>query len=259
MFPFFTLPFTEIRIYTFGLGLVIAFACLSYMIAKMCKKSWLNSNFFIGNALLFVFSTFFFSRLIFVIAEWRDYKYLVEDRLLNFFIMTDYNMSFVGGVLWFFLALSYKLYRYQQPKEKYLDVLVLSFLFSAIVGYIAAFLGGQIYGTPTNLPIGIVYRWDASNIPYTSAIIPLALFYSLGSFILFSALYILKEALKIPGFIGYMGIGIFSILLFCGEFFSGNEDIFRLYSGLNLTQISALIGIFIAGKWLKRQIAPNHL
>lgn len=65
----------------------------------MSKKVGVNENFFIGNILLFVVSTFLFSRLLFVIAEWRDYKYLVEDRFVNFFIMTDYNLSFVGGVI----------------------------------------------------------------------------------------------------------------------------------------------------------------
>ncbi len=168
--------------------------------------------------------------------------------------MTDYNLSFVGGVLGFLLVLFYKLYRYQQPKEKYLDVLVVSFLFAAIIGYVAAFVGGQIYGHPTSLPIGIVYRGDSVNIPYTSAILPLALFYSLGSFILFSGLYIAKEMFKIPGFIGFMGIALFSLMLFVGEFFSGNEDILRLYTTLNLTQMSALIGLFISGRWLSQQI-----
>jgi prolipoprotein diacylglyceryltransferase len=149
------------------------------MLNKMCKKTKVNQNFFAGNALLFVASTFFFSRLFFVIAEWRDYKYLIEERFLNFFLMTEYNMSFIGGVVGFLLVLIYKLYRYQQTHEKYLDVVVVSFFFAAIIGYMAALLGGQIYGKPTSLPIGIVYQGEDMNIPYTSAVIPLAFIYLL--------------------------------------------------------------------------------
>lgn len=224
------------------------------MLNKMCKKTGVNQNFFAGNALLFVVSTFLFSRLLFVIAEWRDFKYLIEDRFLNFFLMTDYNMSFIGGVIGFLLVLIYKLYRYQQSHEKYIDVVVVSFFFAAIVGYLSAMLGGQIYGRPTSLPIGIVYQGEDMNIPYTSAVIPLALFYSLLSFLTFSILYILKEMYRIPGFVGYVGIGLFSTFLLVGEFFSGTEDIAYSMTGLNITQFGAITGIFFSGIWMIKQI-----
>lgn len=61
----------------------------------MSKKTGVNQNFFAGNALLFVGSTFLFSRLFFIISEWSDYKYLIQDRIVNFFLMTDYNLSFI--------------------------------------------------------------------------------------------------------------------------------------------------------------------
>lgn len=228
------------------------------MIKKMSKKTGVNQNFFVGNILTFVLTTFLFSRLFFVIAEWRDYKYLVEDRFINFFLMTDYNLSFVGGVTGFMLVLFYKLYRYQQTHEKYMDVVVVSFFFAAIIGYLAALFGGQIYGRPTSLPIGIVYQGDDVNIPYTSAVLPLALFYSILSFATFTILYIIKEMFKIPGFIGYLGIGLFSVFLFVGEFFSGTEDIFHSWISLNLTQLGAMIGIVISGLWLFKQIRKIH-
>lgn len=92
------------------------------------------------------------------------------------------------------------------------------------------------------------------NIPYTSAVLPLALFYSLLSFLTFTILYIIKELFKIPGFIGYMGIGMFSVFLLVGEFFSGTEDIFHSWIGINLTQIGSIIGILISGTWLLKKI-----
>lgn len=168
--------------------------------------------------------------------------------------MTDYNLSFVGGIIGFMLILFYKIYRYQQTHEKYLDVVVVSFFFAAIIGYLAAMLWGQIYGRPTSLAIGVVYQGEDMNIPYTSAVIPLALFYSLLSFLTFSTLYILKEMYKIPGFVGYVGIGLFSTFLLIGEFFSGTEDIFHSWIWMNLTQIWAIIGIVLSGIWLYKQI-----
>lgn len=254
MFPFFSIPFTEIRVYTFWLGLTISFICFIYMLKKMSKKVGVNENFFVGNILLFVISTFVFSRIVFILAEWRDYKYLVQDRLLNLLIMTDYNLSFVGGVLGFGIILFIKLRQYQQPHERYLDTVVSSFLFAWVIGYIAAFLWGQIYGRPTSLPIGIVYQGDDANIPYTSAVVPLAPLYAIASFIMFSVLYIVKELFKIPGLIGYLWIWLFSIVLLLGEFFSGTEDVMRSWIWLNITQVAAILWILLSGKWIWKQI-----
>jgi len=228
------------------------------MLKKMSKKTGVNQNFFAGNALLFVVSTFLFSRLFFVIVEWRDYKYLIEDRFINFFLMTDYNFSFIGGVFGFMLVLFYKIYRYQQTHEKYLDVVVMAFFFAAIIWYFSALFWWQIYGRPTSLPVGIVYQGDNMNIPYTTAVIPLALIYSFLSFVTFTILYIAKELFRIPGFIGYMGIGMFSVFLLIGEFFSGTEDIFRITLGVNLTQVGSIIGILISGIWLLRKIQKTE-
>ena len=73
--------------------------------------------------------------------------------------------------------------------------------------------------------------------------VPLAIIYAVGSFLLFSVLYILKELVKIEGLIGFIGVGLFSIMLLIGEFFSGNDDVFTPFIHINLSQIGALLGI----------------
>ncbi len=150
--------------------------------------------------------------------------------------MTDYNLSLFGGIIGFMGVLIYRLTRYSQKNEKYVDAVVIAFIFAAIVGYIGAFLGGQIYGRPTSLPIGVIYSENV-NIPYTSAILPLALLYSLGAFIIFSGVYISREFLKISGMIGYLGVALFSLMIFVGDFFSGNTDILKDSLGLGFNQI----------------------
>ncbi|MFZ4462104.1 MAG: prolipoprotein diacylglyceryl transferase family protein [Patescibacteria group bacterium] len=246
MYPEIILPFLDIKIFTFGLSLSIAFGLFFFMLYKLSIKTGINSNFFFGSALPLIISTFIFSRLIFILSQWRDYKYIVSDKFLHFFLMSDYNLSFIGGVIGFVIVLGYKLIRFNQPQEKYVDTVVLAFLFAAVIGYIGAFLGGQIYGRPTSLPIGIIYKNESANVPYTSAIIPLAILYSIGSFFLFSALYILRELIKVEGFLGYVGIALFSLMLFIGEFFSGSDDTLSNLITLNFTQVGALLGLIFA-------------
>lgn len=217
------------------------------MLHKLSTKTNINSNFFFGSALSLVLSTFLFSRIVFILSNLRDYEYLGNTQFFqNFFLMNDYNLSFVGGVLGFVLVLAYKLFRFNQPKERYIDTVVLAFFFAAIVGYIGSFLGGQIYGQPTDLAIGVIYKGENIVVPYTSAIIPLAIFYSIGSFALFSSLYIIRQIIKIDGFVGYIGIAIFSVMLFIGEFFSGTDDSLSSYIYLNLTQLGAIVGVLFA-------------
>ncbi len=251
MYPEFSLGFLDIKIYTFGLALSIAFGCFFYMLHKLSLKTGINPNFFSGSVFSLVVSTFFFSRIVFVLSNLRDYEYLRWFQFIqNFLFMHDYNLSFVWGVIGFMAVLSYKLLRFGQSSNRYIDAVVLSFFFAAIIGYIGAFLWWQIYGRPTDLPIGVIYKWESLAVPYTSAIIPLAIFYALGCFLLFSLLYIFRQIVKLDGFVWYIGIALFSIMLFIGEFFSGNEDTLSTVLYFNLSQIGAMIGILFATRWL---------
>ena len=101
MYPTISLPLFDIPLHTFGLFLVIAIVCFAYMLQKMCKKVSINPNFFLGSALAFVLTTFLISRLVFVILEWRDLQDIIQDNLFNFFVMSDYNMSLMGGIIGF--------------------------------------------------------------------------------------------------------------------------------------------------------------
>lgn len=184
---------------------------------------------------------FFFSRLFYIIAEWRDFQFLWSQGILKFLLMSDYNFSLTGGILGFMLVLFFQLKRFKISSRKYMDVIVLSFLFAAVIGFIGAFFGGQIYGKPTDSFMGITAPSDSSNTPYTSPTFPLALFYSLVSFLLFFCLYLVRKFMKVEGFVGYIGILIFSIILFSAEFYSGGTDIFKAYVFFNLNQIGALL------------------
>lgn len=95
MFPIIPIPLLDINLYTFGLFLIAALGAFVYMLQKMCRKLDINPNFFLGSALTFVLATFLGARGFFVLLEWRDYEFIVRDHLLNFFVMTDYNLSLV--------------------------------------------------------------------------------------------------------------------------------------------------------------------
>ncbi|MDD2916327.1 MAG: prolipoprotein diacylglyceryl transferase [Candidatus Gracilibacteria bacterium] len=239
-----------VTIFTFGLALSISFILFFFMLYKLSEKFGINANFFLGNALWFFLSMFIFSRLFYIMAEWRDFQFLWSQGILKFLLMSDYNFSLMGGILGFMIILLIQLKRFKISTRKYIDAIVLSFLFASIIGFIGAFFGGQIYGRPTDSFVGISATSDMSNTPYTSPMFPLALLYSTVSFVLFFCLYLVRKFTKIEGLIGYIGILFFSIILFSAEFYSGGTDIFKAYVYLNLNQIGAILLCILGSRGL---------
>lgn len=242
----------SITIYTFGLALSVSFILFFFMLYKLSEKFGINANFFLGNVLSFFLSTFIFSRFFYIIAEWRDFQFLWSQGILNFLLMSDYNFSLMGGVFGFMLVLLFQLKRFKISSRKYIDAIVLAFLFASIIGFVGAFFGGQIYGRPTDSFMGIASTNDMSNTPYTSPMFPLALLYSFVSFTLFFCLYLVRKFTKIEGLVGYLGILLFSIILFSAEFYSGGTDIFRAYVFFNLNQIGAALLFLLGARGLYR-------
>ncbi|MDD5197909.1 MAG: prolipoprotein diacylglyceryl transferase [Candidatus Gracilibacteria bacterium] len=241
-----------ITIYTFGLALSISFILFFFMLYKLSEKFGINANFFLGNVLWFFLSMFVFSRLFYIVAEWRDFQFLWSQGILKFLLMSDYNFSLMGGILGFMVVLLFQLKRFMISSRKYIDAIVLAFLFASIIGFIGAFFGGQIYGRPTDSFMGIAATSDGSNTPYTSPMFPLALLYSFVSFFLFFCLYLIRKFTKIEGLVGYIGILLFSIILFSAEFYSGGTDIFKAYVFFNLNQIGSVFLFFLGAHGLHR-------
>ena len=251
MYPSFTL--FGVTVYTFWLALSASLGLFIWMLYRLSLKFGINTNFFLGNILFFFLSSFLFSRIFYILAEWRDYKFIFSEGVFKFFFMSDYNFSLIWAFFWFLLVLYIYIRKFKLSSNKYIDAVILSFLFAAIVWFLWAFLGGQICGKPTDLSIGISYvNFPDSKCPFTSPTFPLALIYTIISFLLFSALYIVRQFINIEGFVGYIGILIFACVLFIGEFFSGNMDIFRSFIPLNLNQIGAIVLLLIGIRWLRR-------
>ncbi len=218
MYPSFTI--FGITIYSFGLALSFSFLAFFGLLYHLSLKIGIHTNFFFGNVLAFFLGSFVFSRLFYIVAEWRDFKYLfLEGKgVLEFFFMSDYNFALMGGVFGFFLVLLIQIRRFRLSGNKFIDTVVLAFLLASVIGFIGAFLGGQIYGRPTTLPIGITYHHSAIN-PYTTPVFPLALMYAAAAAILGAGLYVLRLFVRIDGFVGYVGMALFATVLLGGEVF----------------------------------------
>lgn len=87
-----------------------------------------------------------------------------------------------------------------------LDIITLSLLLAGVAGYIGAFLGGQVYGVPTDLPIGVTYTSSDANVPFIRPIIPLALFYALFCGVQLAILYVFRRISSVDGLSGMLAL-----------------------------------------------------
>lgn len=259
MYPY--IKIGNFTFWTFGITLSLSLILFFWMLFKTTKKNGININFFILWFFGFFISTFIFARLFYVIAQWRDFEFLLDEPLRSsipkFLLTSDYSMSLMWWIIWFVLVLIIKIKKYHLNIEKYLDCIVLSFFFAAILWYFWAFLGWQIYGKPTTLPIWITYNSSDANIPFYGEVFPLAIIYSIVSFLIFVFLYMQRIITKADWKVWYLGIFIFSIALFVLEFFNWDIDIFESFIKLDMNQLWAIILFLISFRWLKKVKKQN--
>jgi len=183
------------------------------MLKKLSRKIWIDAWFFLNRMIWFFISVVVFSRLMYIISDWHDMKYIKDP--VEFFIMSEYNFSLYGAIIWFLCMLLYSLKANKLKWDKYVDISVLSFLFTAIIWYIGAFFWWQVYGWETNLWIEVLY--NNPIVPSAVPLFPLSLVYAIGSFVLFSILYSLFMFINIRWLVWYMGFISFNAMILIWE------------------------------------------
>lgn len=66
-----------------------------------------------------------------------------------------------------------------KDRLRYFDAIAWAFLYSALLGYFATLLGGQIYGVPFDSFISITYTHRESIVGAVSSLFPLPILYIL--------------------------------------------------------------------------------
>ena len=136
----------------------------------------------------FTLSIFFFSRIFYILADWRTEKFLFIDLfqtgdilafLKQFFITDNYSLSFAGGVVGFLIVFFYKTASRPRERAKYWDCIIPAFLIAASIAYLGTLLGGQLYGKVMDTIISIHYTNIDSIVPFQNPTFPLPVIYSI--------------------------------------------------------------------------------
>ena len=207
------------------------------MLKKLSVRFWYDYRLFYQSILWYFSSTFLFGRLFYVISQWYDMRHI--DNFFDFFITSDYHFSLFWAIFWFLSVLFFHTKLLKRNFSKYLDGVILSFLFILIFGFVGSFLWGQVFWGATSFWIEIPYEYNGEN-NLVWELFPLPLLYSGLFFLVFSGLYIWSLYIKIRGIIWYVWLGLFSAITLWLEVFSWKQDVFKRLIDINLSQIGAI-------------------
>jgi len=226
-------------------------------------QKWLVKHIF-SDVVSYTISIFIGSRLLYIISEWRDEKFIFLNLIewkgfWNFihklFVAWEYNLSLAGGIIGFIIIFFIKNRKTSNHDiHQYIDILMYAFLIAGMIGYIWALFGGQIYGIPADSWISLVYNDKNSIVPFRNPVLPLPILYWIWCGAIFLFLYRFGTTKNVPnGWVGYMGIWLYAIMVFLGEFINGSSDMLSSSSlHININQLLSLFLIGYSLTWLSK-------
>lgn len=250
MYPI-LLQFGSITIYSLWFFIALAFFSSLLIINKLAKSRLIKLSFLAENSLLIFFCGLIMARLVFIIYNFGTFWDLIiqQGHILEIFYIWDKGLSIWGALLGITLSL-YLLCR--KNKEDFLawcDIIIVSILIGMFFANIGAFLDGQNYGAPTDLPWGIIVETSQYAVP----IHPVQLYATLYSGLIGLILLLIfnMEQLKKSGGITWLGLSAFCFFRFLEEFIRGDEANL-IFNIMREAQLYALIGLFFGSFMLYR-------
>ena len=247
-----------ISIQTLWVFAVAGILVASYLAIERLKRARVNFTLLIQYSSFFLIWSLIGSRIVYFLSHTDAYLPGLDLRTIgNFFAIWDQGFSFWGASIAFVIAMIYKLRKSEANVWKWADALSVPFLVGVCVGLFGAFLAGYSYGTPTNLPWGILY--ESYNVKYTVPVHPVQLY----EIFLIGILFMGKKHLsKKTSFFEkdgntalYFG-SLYFLLSFILEFLRGDDTLLIL--GIRVTHIGFLFFTLLCAYTLYKRLKPKH-
>lgn len=140
MYP--TIELLGFKIYVFGVLLSITWLLFVTLLHHFSWREGFTRPIFSDRAIIyFTISMFFFARLWYLLAEWRDEQFILmelgDGNILEFaklfFMPENYHFSLFGGVFGFLVVFFWKTREAPKERPRYFDAITWAFLYSAIL------------------------------------------------------------------------------------------------------------------------------
>ncbi len=248
--------FGSVTIYSLWFFVTVGFVVGSIVFTNLCKHNRVAINLFTENAFSIFLTGLIFGRLTYILFHWSFFffSYGMQE-WLGLFGIWDKGFSFWGTLAGVLFALYRKRNSTEEPIMALIDQLVPAVLVGMMFGEFGAFLDGSLYGSPTTLPWGVVFK--SAYVKYISPIHPTqiyALIYTTLTMILMLHLLKKSRSATVHGIVTEICITIMSAFFFIEEFFRGDE-VFTVF-GIRIGIYTSAV-IFICGTLMLRKRIVN--
>lgn len=257
---------THFTIYSLWLFFIISFIIGCFVLYNLIQASRLDISFLTKNSGKLAVSSIITSRF-FAILSNPSYFYRVTDEggldifstIWGVITIWDKELSFWGavlGFLFFFIKLAK-----DKGKEfaKWSDIITISTLAGIAIGNIGAYFDGINYGSPTDLPWGVIYQ--SAFIKYTIPVHPTQIYAFIYTTLITVFLYMLYRLYrnKYDGLVTYTGFFLYALMQFLEQFVRG-DDVLTLFNSIRVIQIIffvvTILSFHLMSKYQKRYNIP---
>ncbi len=247
----------SITIYSLWVLLALGIFTSLLVVNQLAKSRLTKLSFLAENSLLIFFCGLIMARILFIAYNfdlyWNDV--VIQGNLLDLVYIWDKGLSIWGGLLGIIGSL-YLLCR--KNKEDFLawsDILVVSIFFGMIFTNFGAFLDGRNYGSPTDLPWGIIVETSQFAVPIHPVQVYASIYAGLIGLILILLFY--RDQFKKSGGITWLGLSLFCLFRFLEEFIRGDESNL-IFGIIREAQLYSILGLFFGGYMLYRYLRKYY-
>ncbi|HNR24462.1 MAG TPA: prolipoprotein diacylglyceryl transferase [Candidatus Bipolaricaulis anaerobius] len=186
-----------------------------------------------------------FARLYYVAFQWDWYRSAPWEVFMIWHGGLAIHGGIIGGVVGLLIVARWK----RVPFWRLADAVVPALILGQVLGRIGNFLNGDAFGTPTNLPWGIVFPASSpAGATYPGLPLhPAMLYEALGNLLLFALLWKLRTRPAKDGFLAATYFIGYGAVRFACEFFRGDA---LMLGSFRAAQVVSVLLIMAFGTWL---------
>ena len=220
-------------LFSYGVFSALGFLIAVFWFLRIAQKNHLHLEFIADHFFSLILWSLIGARLGYIFVFFSRY----QQSLWSTLAIWDGGYLLWSGIVFFLGAFFYHCSVQKEKIGQWLDVLIPAGALAFVFESFGAFLGGNKYGMPTELPWGLIF--ENAEVPFTIPVHPVQLYLLLGLLVLLLFIKALHKRSIRESLVGLLSLAGFALISFITEYFRGDEML--LFFGIRFTQVLQLL------------------